>query len=96
MPKQKLFNFKGLFAVFLMAISNLGWALPVFLIPFLEIPLKTKALLTTSLIVFGQVTFNLGLILLGGQVIHRLRKEKINLKHIGDQFRILLKIKKKK
>jgi hypothetical protein len=87
MIKKKI-NKKFATALFLMIISNLGWLLPLILVPVLKISIQAKALLTTGCIIFGQITYNIGFFMIGGQFIKRLKNKKINLKYFWTQINI--------
>jgi hypothetical protein len=93
---KKIFTPKITFALFLMLISNLGWILPILLVPLLEYSLEIKAFLVAGLIVFGQVTYNLGLLLVGANIYKRLKKKHINLKYVWTQASVFFKLLEKR
>ncbi|MBU0580697.1 MAG: hypothetical protein KKA19_05935 [Candidatus Margulisbacteria bacterium] len=94
--RQRKISTKTLIALLLMLISNLGWFLPITIIPLLKIPLKTKTILATSSIIFGHITYNLGLFLAGARIVHHLQKKKINLHWFWNQSILFIKTLKKK
>jgi len=55
-------------AVFLMLISVLGW-LPAVAAPFLRLGAKLSTILITGGIIFGQISWNAGLIIGGAEAI---------------------------
>ncbi len=59
---------KIILAASLMLISLLGWIIPLFVLPWLDLSLKEKALATTFWLIFGQVTYNIGFVIAGVKV----------------------------
>lgn len=92
----KHINPKILTALSLMLISNLGWLIPLTIVPWLEINIQHKALIGGACLVFGQVTYNIGLFMLGADLLKKLRRKKIRLQAINQQFSILVRLIKKR
>ena len=57
-------------AVFLLLISVLGW-LPAVTVPFLKLSAGLSAALITGGIIFGQVSWNVGLIIGGAEAVSK-------------------------
>ncbi len=58
----------------LMIISFLPWLIIAVIVPFLPIPLAQKALLVPALLVFAEVLFWLGVLLVGKEVVQKYRR----------------------
>jgi hypothetical protein len=82
MTQNNKIDFKIAIGIFLMIISLLGWIIPFAVIPFLHISAQHKALCITAWLIFGQVTYNLGFILVGSLLIIKIRQNKISWKKI--------------
>jgi len=68
------------FAFLLMLLSNLGWLLPITLIPFLPLSLEDKAFAATFSIIMGHVFYNIGLVLAGSHVVYLVKKHRQNIR----------------
>jgi len=76
-------------AVFLMIISNLGWMVPLFIVPWLSISIETRVIVISSFVIMGHITYNLGLFIAGSRVIKRLKQTKnFHLVSIFSQLRL--------
>jgi len=85
-PDKKL-----LVAVILMLISNLGWILPLFVIPWLPLTIELRVALASIFVIFGHITYNLGLFIAGSKMISFLRRRKdYNLISVISQIKLLL------
>jgi uncharacterized SAM-binding protein YcdF (DUF218 family) len=58
----------------LIIASCLLWA-AVFVVPFLNFPLTSKATIITSLVIVSEVIFWLGILLAGKELAHRYRRQ---------------------
>lgn len=90
------YKYRFIFAAGLMIISNLGWVLPITVIPLLDISLEQMGLYTLICIIFGQVTYNVGLFMIGAQLLKRLKLKGIHFKDVRMQTLLLIKNIKKK
>lgn len=90
------YKYRFIIAGFLMIISNLGWVLPITVIPLLDISLEQLGLYTLICLIFGQVTYNVGLFMIGAQLLKRLKIKGIHFKDIRMQTLLLIKNIKKK
>jgi len=93
---NKNIDTKFIIALSLMLISNLGWIIPLSVIPWLGVSVEERAVLATGFIIFGQITYNIGLLMLGKKVINKLKKRKINFKYFWVQSKLLIHGIKKK
>jgi len=92
--KKKTIDLKVTIALVLIIGSNLGWLLPITLIPWLNLPVKTKAILSSISIVMGHVTYNLGLFLVGERIVRQLKKKNINLQWLWNQAKVFVQVLK--
>ena len=60
--------------LFLILASCLLWA-AVLVVPFLPLPLTSKATIITSLVITSEVIFWLGILLAGKELAHRYRRQ---------------------
>ncbi|MFC1477919.1 hypothetical protein ACFL57_00485 [Candidatus Margulisiibacteriota bacterium] len=96
MSIKKLFDNKKTFlGLALMLLSHLGWIIPVTLIPLLNMSLQANAILVTACVIYGNVTYNLGMVLFGADIVKRLRHKGINLKWLWVQIGVLKKVLRK-
>ncbi|BAZ80221.1 MAG: transporter suffix domain-containing protein [Sphaerospermopsis kisseleviana] len=75
----------------LIIVSFLPWLAIALILPFLPLAVAQKALLVTALLVFAEIVFWLGALLVGKEVIQRYRRY-LNFRYL----RILLKRWKRK
>jgi hypothetical protein len=81
---------KVVLALFLILISNLGWLLPITVVPFLKMDLEHKGFIVALCVIFGQITFNLGLLLAGAHALKLIRDKKEDIHLFWIQARLLL------
>jgi hypothetical protein len=79
-------------ALSLIIVSNLGWLIPISVIPWLDIDLERKALVSLSWVIFGQVSYNAGLLLVGADILKKFHQKKIKLQAIRIQFALFLRV----
>ncbi|GCL39221.1 hypothetical protein SR1949_43440 [Sphaerospermopsis reniformis] len=75
----------------LIIVSFLPWLAIALILPFLPLAVAQKALLVPALLVFAEIVFWLGALLVGKEVIQRYRRY-LNFRYL----RILLKRRKRK
>ena len=81
--------------ILLMLLSHLGWIIPVFLLPALDVSWKIKGVLLTLCLIYGNVTYNLGMVLVGADLVRRLKQKQINLQWLWVQIGVLVRMIKK-
>ena len=79
------------FALFMMIISNLGWIMPLLIVPMEYVDVERKGLYILAWIIFGQVTYNIGFFIAGSQVVKKLRDKGITLHNIHTQISLFAK-----
>ena len=75
-------NWKFNFGIILISVSVLSFLI-IFALPFVPIELKAKIALTTTLIVFGEICFWLGTILIGKEVYIKFKEKLKSGKWLG-------------
>lgn len=78
-------------ALFLMIISNLGWIMPLLIVPMRFVDVEHKAFYILGWIIFGQVTYNIGFFLAGATIVKKLRKKGFTLHFIHVQFDLFIR-----
>lgn len=78
-------------ALFLMIISNLGWIMPLLIVPMEYADVEHKAFYITAWVVFGQVTYNIGFFLAGAELVKKLGKKGHPLHYIHVQLKLFVK-----
>lgn len=73
-------------ALFLMIISNLGWIMPILIVPMEQVDIEHKAIFIAGWVIFGQVTYNVGFFIAGAEIVKKLRKKGITLHGIHTQL----------
>ena len=79
---------KVLTGISLMLISHLGWIVPLILLPLLHDSLKIQALIVFVCLVFGNITYNLGMFLVGAEFVARMKLNHINMRWLWVQARL--------
>jgi hypothetical protein len=95
MTISKFLSPKVIFALSLMLISNLGWIVPLITVPWLPWTVEQETAWAIFWIVFGQITYNIGLFLAGAVLIKKLRARKVVLEYFWNQYRLLKRFLKK-
>jgi len=92
----KNIDLKLILAIGLMLISNLGYL--GYAVPLLNIPLSWKIVVAPAMVLFGHITYNLGLAIAGVHILCYLRKKHFSPRLVWNQivlfwqaFRHLLK-----
>lgn len=78
-------------ALFLMIISNLGWIMPILILPMEYVDVDRKALYIMLWIVFGQVTYNVGFFIAGAEIVRKLRNKGFTLHYVHVQFDLFVR-----
>jgi len=82
----------SILALFLIISSNIGWILPIFVIPVRDWEMHHKVIVSGILITYGQISYNVGLFMIGREVFIKLKEKKIDLRKILHQLFLFMKL----
>ena len=96
MVKKRVWNRKVIAGLVLILVSHLGWIVPALVVLLWEVSVQVKGVVIAGGVIFGNITFNLGLVFVGANLFKRLKSKNLNLKLVWNQVGVFVGVVRKR